>query len=568
MTSTLKLGFALSILSLTGCNSLIGDGATSSASAGGAGGSSGMSGSAGVGGSSGMGGSAGVSGSGGNTASGGTGAASSGGAAGSAGAGGSGGAQPTGPIPRIFYTDITHAPVSGGPDVGGALVTIYGLDLGATQGRVTFEGSDLTVKSWGTAAYRGMRKVVAQIPAGTSAMAGQLEVISSGNQVSNQLQLVTTQRKILYVSPSGTGDGSFGTPTSLSGLKALYSPGDLVYLRAGNYDQDIPNCSNGDNCAWSVDLTSTSTSANPVQIVGFPGEEVIFHNAADALVVRQSFLRLANLKLHVGTGTALVMIDAKKVALVGSELWADMGYVTAIGSTGGESGYEVTGNYIHNFYSGTLNFSPVSSRTVRFNQFEQIERVLEVDLTLNEQIDDYGNSATTIGIYAWLLGCGANDACSTPPGAPTVNAFNNTIGSARYFAFQYGANSTQPSVSLLHNTVTDAQCGVGSSDPAIAVDATLQGNVVSSTQVTCTDDTALTTNVVAFDGLKNHWGSATAPDADPTGVTGALSLDADSRPSASSSVCGGIARGTAPLDVDALGVSRKDPTAFGAYECP
>ncbi|MGE3674549.1 MAG: IPT/TIG domain-containing protein, partial [Polyangiaceae bacterium] len=473
---------------------------------------------------------------------------------------GTGGA-PTEPAPRIFYTDITHAPVSGGPDGGGALVTIYGLDLGSTQGRVSFAGSDLTVKSWGGAAYRGMSKVVAQIPAGTPAVVGTLEVVSSGNQVSNQLPLVTTQRKILYVGPSGTGDGSLATPTSLSGLKALYSPGDLVYLRAGSYNQNMEACANGENCAWSVELTSTATSNNPVQIVGFPGEEVTFQNPADVVVVKQNFVRLANLKLHAGGGSGLIIVASKQVALIGSELWSDQLYREAIASANGETSYEVTGNYVHHFGMGTSNASEVSSRTVRFNQFEDIVYVLVVSEARDEQIEDYGNSAAAVVNYVRLEGC---DACDT---SPTVTVFDNVISSARYFAYQFNRSPTQSSVRLLHNTVLDAECGVGSSDLAIALDGTLQGNIITASHATCAGEDAMQAEV-GFDGQKNHWGSATAPDADPTGVTGVLNLDADSRPSSSSSVCGGIARGAAPLDVDALGVSRKDPTAFGAYECP
>lgn len=460
--------------------------------------------------------------------------------------------------------------VSGGPEGGGAFVTIYGLDLGAAAGQVQFAGSDLTVQSWGTEAYRGMSKIVAQIPAGVSPQAGLLRVVSAGNQPSNDLPLTTTSKKILYVSPDGSGDGtSRATPTRLSNLQAVYSAGDLVYLATGTYDENVSPCANGDDCAWAVNLTATATSSNPVQIVGYPGDVAEFNNHHDAIVVRQNYLRLANLKLHAGTYSAVVVESATNLAIVASELWTDTQLAAAVGSNGGETSFELTGNYVHNFRVGTLNFCPIGSRLVRYNQFEVIERVFEIDMMLDDKLEDYGNTATSIGLYGFLRGCNASGSnCNTPSVAPTVRVHDNLISSARYLVYQHTENATNASVSFVQNTLLDAQCAAGSNSASVAVQAALRGNILTPTRAaTCTDDEIVTAATVAFDGQKNHWGSTTPPASDPDGVTGALNLDSLAQPAASSSACGGIARSAPPFDLDHLGRPRLDPTAFGAFEC-
>ncbi len=557
---------ALVALAISGCNLVIGDrvpGDERDGSAGGTAGSSANAGAAGVAGSAGTRAAGGSAGDAGNAGVGG-----SAGTAGTGAVGGAGGAAPTWPVPKIFFTDISHAPVAGGPDGGGAFVTLYGLDLGTTVGRVEFAGAPLTIHTWGTSAYRGLQKIVAQIPAGTPTRAGKLRVVSAGDQQSNELDLTTTQGKIVYARPDGTGDGSTrDTPTNLAGLAGAVAPGCVVYLAGGTYDENLEACFNGERCAWRVELSAAATSNKPIQIVGYPGEDVVFSNPGYGLDIRQDHLRLANLKLHVGQYSAVAIEGARDVFVVANDLWADAKGGAGVEGGGVNPSFEVTGNYIHGFLMGTASDATDGSRLVRFNQFELVDAVLGVSLTHNDDIEDFGNAATNVAHYGFLGAC-TEPPCSAPSVGPKVQSFNNVVNGARYFVFQFLANSTSADVRFTHNTVGDVQCAVGATDAGVVVQAMLRGNILPPDRAaSCTDKDNPVADTVAFDGRTNHWGMTTVPGADPMGVTGVLGLDAESMPSSTSSVCAGIERADPPLD-DHLGRARRDLTAFGAFECP
>ncbi|MCA9646198.1 MAG: hypothetical protein KC492_36155, partial [Myxococcales bacterium] len=197
-------------------------------------------------------------------------------------------------------------------------------------------------------------------------------------------------------------------------------------------------------------------------------------------------------------------------------------------------------------------------------------RVFEVDLMLDDRIEDYGNTATAVGLYGFLKGCAAPGSnCDTPTTAANVRSYNNSISSARYLAYQFATNSTSAVVSFAHNTVTDTLCIAGSNDPAVALQADLQGNILTPTRAaTCIDDELPQATSVSFVGKLNHWGDTTVPVDDSMGVNGALNLDSVGRPNSTSTACSGTSRLPAPVDVDFLGLTRSDPTAFGAFECP
>ncbi len=87
------------------------------------------------------------------------------------------------PGPRIFFTDLTSGPNSGGEAVGGfsgAYVTVYGNNFGSSQGSstITLNGSAcLRVVSWG-APHLWYQKIVAQL--GGSCTSGDFSVTVNG----------------------------------------------------------------------------------------------------------------------------------------------------------------------------------------------------------------------------------------------------------------------------------------------------------------------------------------------------------------------------------------------------
>ncbi len=85
--------------------------------------------------------------------------------------------------PRIFFTDLTSGPNSGGETVNGfsgAYVTIYGNNFGSSQGSstITLNGSScMRVVSWGTS-WLWYQKVVVQL--GSSCSSGKFAMVVNG----------------------------------------------------------------------------------------------------------------------------------------------------------------------------------------------------------------------------------------------------------------------------------------------------------------------------------------------------------------------------------------------------
>ncbi len=552
-----------------GCNALLGDAADAGPrdtnSSGGAAGVAG----AGIGG-------AGVSGAGvGGAGVGGSGAGiggSSAGVGGSSGAeaGGSGGMGPTGPTPKLFYTDLSQAPVGGGPDGGGALITIYGRDLGAAPGEVFFAGHALNVISWGGPAHRGLSSVVAQLPAGLSPELGELSLRSAGQRVGNPLSLTTSSGKIWYASPNGSGDGqSKQSPATLPALRGKVSGGDVVYVLGGTYDLGDADCFSSEACAWNLQqswLASPATSSKPLQIVGFPGATARFESAGFGIVTEQSHVRFANLEVF-SQEFAAFGLNADFDAVVACDLSAGTQASTVavfFGSNddGRVDGMEIIGNRISNFESGTRSYFP-GSRTEAFNEYVSVVNVSNVEPAFGETVAIYGNHAVGGDIFLNVIGCNGN--CD-PQAVAKVDVYDNVAESVDFFLFQDRPEQSTPVLRLLHNTAI-TKCAIAADATMSAVDAEVSSNVFRSTAAsTCAyEGTPL---ALGFSGGGNHWGDATAPTADGTALSGSLALDADLRPAAGSVVCDKTQPPALPWTADFAGVPRGNPTALGALECP
>lgn len=546
----------LPLLGAFACNGIIGPEVgqsvadTGGASSGGtdAGGAS-ASGGAGAGGASGAG-------TAGSTSAGGAGA----GGAGGGGAAGSAGAPPTGPTPRIFYTDITHAPVSGGPNGGGALVTLYGADFGGAAGRVLLDGAPLEVVSWGGTAARGLTKVVVQLPAGTSVGAAQLQLVTSGNQLSNSRELVTTNKAIWYAAPSATGDGkAIATPMSLSDVGDVYAPGDLVYLLDGDYDYAAANCFNDQPCAWVLRLTNVPTASEPVQVMGYPGANPRFVPEAFGVLIDQNYARLGNVEVRLPNGAGVAVIArGRNVTLVGCDLSAagkDQGANSGLAMTDQSSEVELVGNSFQGLFSGSDVFSG-GSRIERYNEYRAVTRVVSIDPSA--PLRHYGNHAIDTYQYAVVAAGGGSPA--------QIELFDNVVQLARYFVYQT-ASTASGDVWLRNNTV-DSQCLAGADEDGLTLPIRLEANALMlTTQHVCSDEPPGTASLT-FTAEGNHWGTLGAPSEDASPLVGDLALNADLMPGITSALCASTPKPAAPYDLDYLRNPRRSPSAAGAFECP
>lgn len=166
--------------------------------------------------------------------------------------------DPTGSAPQAFFSDLDGGTNTGGQDGNGVFVSIFGKGFGATRGTST-----VTVGGGAVAGYPvwSDTKVVVQL--GAAAKSGGIVVTTAGG-ASNAVPFAVREGTILFVTPTGTGDGSFAKPTNPADALPLLKPGVVAYFRAGTYDKGYGN-SYGRNFAL---ISAYSGSA----FVGYPGE--------------------------------------------------------------------------------------------------------------------------------------------------------------------------------------------------------------------------------------------------------------------------------------------------------
>jgi hypothetical protein len=176
--------------------------------------------------------------------------------------------------PALFFTDIISGPKTGGENNKGAYVTIYGINMGATQGASTITVGGGLVDNcpiWG-ATWQWYQKTVCQL--GSSVATGNIVATVSGN-ASNTLPFTVRSGNIYCVSTSGN-DANGGTfPSScwrtIPKAKNTIAAGDIAYIRSGvsQVAEDVFTAS------LSMDISggnNSGTLANPKAIIGYPGE--------------------------------------------------------------------------------------------------------------------------------------------------------------------------------------------------------------------------------------------------------------------------------------------------------
>jgi hypothetical protein len=253
--------------------------------------------------------------------------------------------------PRLCFSDLDSGPrlnnsdtsMGQTPNAHGAWVSIYGTNLGATQGTssVRINGAlCVYIKYWGPAVppwspatlVNGMQQlqmVIAQVPGTALDGAGQILVTVNGI-TSNALPFTVRPGKCVYASTSGQ-DGAAGTyqapKFSPQAAYALLTPGqnDVAYLRDGV-------------TTWGLGVM-INNSGVPLAIGGYPGATV---NLGDT----------ANNAISLGASGAGAMHTYFKMRLTGPDnvvmmLWGSrlVGcYVTAPTAAGATGTIEFRGS--------------------------------------------------------------------------------------------------------------------------------------------------------------------------------------------------------------------------------
>lgn len=187
--------------------------------------------------------------------------------------------------PVLYFSDITSGPKTGNGDTSdgrsgldGAIVTVYGVNLGMTRGagKVYANGVEAgSYYAWGNAAtpadlftFHQMQKVSFQISHLAQDGAGQIYVVVNGKP-SNSLPFTVRNGIIYFVTTAGddeAGDGSWTHPwRTLQYAAGSLNPGDIAYIRNG------VNQSAETDYGAAVNLGRSGTAGNPIALVVYPG---------------------------------------------------------------------------------------------------------------------------------------------------------------------------------------------------------------------------------------------------------------------------------------------------------
>ncbi|HXH02187.1 MAG TPA: hypothetical protein VNN09_02595 [Candidatus Competibacteraceae bacterium] len=236
--------------------------------------------------------------------------------------------------PVAFYTDLTSAPP-------GAYVTIWGREFGALPG-VVHVGTGVAwgadILSWSDS------KIEIRLPPGASEG---IQVVTADFQIANPLPFSTRPfGRIFYVSKSlgfNGYDGLAPEPVNGSGpwrdltpVLSAVGPGDVVYLRAGVYDE-IDDATYASHFFVRVGHPRGTAQA-PIALVAFPGETPLLG----------------------GLGLRAIRIESGQAywTFAKLDLWGESAAVDMGGPLNSTTGIRLVGNHAANIPSayGTLSF--------------------------------------------------------------------------------------------------------------------------------------------------------------------------------------------------------------------
>ena len=201
--------------------------------------------------------------------------------------------------PRLNFSDVDSGPATGNGDtslgqtagVNGAIVTVWGTNLGSSQGTstVSLNGAPAAkVYYWGNAVApyspanlslrQGMQVVIFQVSHLAAAGSGLITLTVDGT-ITNGLPFTVRTGAIRFVKTSGNdtaGNGSWANPwrTMVKAVASLAS-GDIAYVGDG------VNQTASDKFDAAPNLGSDGASGRPQALIAYPGATCNIGNATD-----------------------------------------------------------------------------------------------------------------------------------------------------------------------------------------------------------------------------------------------------------------------------------------------
>ncbi len=182
--------------------------------------------------------------------------------------------------PKLFYSDLTSGPASGGEGgTNGAYVCVYGENFGSSQGESTISVGGVAASAYKVWSDGGSpylpghyAKACFQVAAATPSGADLMEMTTSA-ATSGTLPFTVESGNIYFVSTSGndsTGTGSSTSPwRTTAKCMAAMAPGNICYIENGIVESTCQGSSSG-----VVNYGVSGTSGDPVAVGAYPGATI------------------------------------------------------------------------------------------------------------------------------------------------------------------------------------------------------------------------------------------------------------------------------------------------------
>lgn len=247
--------------------------------------------------------------------------------------------------PRIFFSDLTSGPNTGGQNNKGAFVTVWGRNFGTSRGTSTVTiGGGLAdnYPVWTDT------KIVFQL--GASAATGNI-VVATSTGSSNGVPFTIRAGNIYFVATGGNdnNNGSYATPWgTIANAKDSIAAGDIAYILNGVAQTAV------DNYNASLAIVSGGTTAAPKALVAYPGATATVGTNSLSYAIRtpavsggKDYWVISGLTLRGQSAVDLVGVTGWRV--VGNDMSCPNGSgQAACFHTDTTTQLKFLGNYVHN----------------------------------------------------------------------------------------------------------------------------------------------------------------------------------------------------------------------------
>lgn len=515
--------------------------------------------------------------------------------------------------PKVFFTDLTSGPNTGGENNNGTILTIYGKNFGQAQGNSTVTVGGQPVAAylrWGGRSKAGSR--VAQLETisvaiGSAAVSGTVSVVtvngtSTCENTKDNCQFTVRAGNIKCVSTTGNDSNNGSFPSSCFATipkgKTASAGGDITYVLDGVTASVQENF----NAALAI-INNTCTLSNPCSLLGYPGakatigaDSLTFGIRNPAVAGQMSFWSIANFFVKGQTGFEPQKVDNYRI--VDNDFSCPQGGgQSACVHTVQATNYFFYGNYTHNvgdqhgsidkFYHGNYYTTDTNHVWAGWNEVDNNPTGSTTSGGCRgiQFFSTAGSNQFDLHIfnsYIHNVICDGINFSTVNPANGTVEAYNNVVfhvgtgpdpanGGSNYSCIVAGSGGTGTGAVLAYNNTLE-DCGGRKVPDAGAFDPTVP-NITSTNNITyqLTGESYINPNGNAnlLSGSNNIWFGLASP---PSQTTGNITSDplfavlgSDfTIPSNSPAKGAGTAVGAATWDFN--GLFRPSPPSIGAFE--